>query len=166
MNKNHSGSWADLVPCERSAKIEDSVFPSIGGFIEITITYPHNLKYLRLNSEKQKLLLAAIFRNVICAIPNILHFNSQYEFEYTKTGQIHLHGFLELTNSAKVYSIGVVSDMAKALQASMPKKYNKFQECCLYTQYCRYKSHQGVIQYRATDDEHIPIWRSYIVKCK
>lgn len=132
-------------------------------FVEITIAHPHTASYLKMNSEQQKKRIAYVFRQIICAIPTMYHMQSQIFFEYTKTGQIHGHGWLK-TTGFKHYPIGAISDMAKAGLATQIKKYSKFCDKDIYPEWIVYKSYFLKLKYDLLTSDRVPIWEAYCRK--
>lgn len=152
-------------PENGTAKELWSCSPSDGGFVEITITHPETVSWLKLNAEKQKRKLAEIFRYGIAAVPITYHVDSKCIFEFTGKGQIHLHGFLKISDTYKLFPIGCVSDIAKEILSHMPKKYSRFCTVHMYGEYCRYKSPPCLVQYRDIDDHaRILTWMEYLDK--
>lgn len=151
-----------------SAKDTLACSPTFGGNIEITITYPHNVGFLRMNSERQKKLLFEIFRITCAAVPVVYHLDRQCYAEYDKTGQRHIHGYLKIDPNYRAFPIGIISDMAKACLAEYPKKYNKFVPANVYNEYCSYRCPQCKIKYRYNDDiednDRFQSWISYCQK--
>lgn len=142
-----------------------SCSPVDGAFVEITITHPETVSWNKMTSSKQKLKLSEIFRLAISAIPLTHHEKSERYFEYSNHGAIHLHGYLRISDSLRIYPVGVISDITKSLLSHMPKKYSRFVSAHLYGEYCRYKSPQCVVQYRDyTDDVRIAQWQDYCKK--
>lgn len=172
--KHSKSSRAVFLSCENTAREgtpKETTFqllncdPHMGGFIEITITYPHTTNYLSMTSDKQKQLLSKIFNRIKGVIPVTHQAVVKYVFEYTKSGQIHLHGYVAIHDSLKLYPIGAVSDMAKVLLSLFPKKYSKFSTDSINGDWCRFRSTQGVIQYRYSHQiDRINSWKQYIEK--
>lgn len=152
-------------PLSESTTLEMYTAPAQGGFIEITITHPETISWLKMSSEKQKKKLGLIFRYGISAIPSIYHASSMCKFEFSRRGQVHCHAYLDISDALKLYPIGVVSDIAKAILENMPKKYSKFVTANIHGGWCRYKSPQCVVQYRyLSEEDRIVKWSAYMKK--
>lgn len=151
-----------------SAKELIGCSPNHGGKVEITLTYPHTAAYLRMNSMRQMKLLSSIYRNTCAAVPLTHHLESKHYFEYDSHGQVYLHGYLILSDSLKLFPLGLISDMAKACLAEYPKKYNRFIDAHVYSQYTNYRCPQCKIQYRyldfLEDMKRFDDWVEYCVK--
>lgn len=162
---------ADRPSCEpirgSSAKELASCYPSMGGFVEITITPPHTVKWLKLSSVGQTKNLLKLFHETCAIVPVTHHVKAQAFIEFHKDGQCHLHGYLDIDPNLKLFPIGCVSDMAKCILSHCPKKYQRLNPKDICGDWARWRSPQGCIQYRyPTDTQKIAEWILYIQKCQ
>lgn len=158
---------AEVFPWETSAK--SSMAPNY--FIEITFNFPRTVAFLRKSSEEQKKLYIKIWHHVIS--PYKLHttnFTSEYQFEACKSGQIHLHGYVQFDKDPLSLPLVILSDLVKLYLNGLPAKYNKFKEANMYAIYKRYRCPSLCMQIResGTDEytDRVTKWKAYIVKDK
>jgi len=177
MKRTHNIEWSDILgsdnedsginPLVDAAKIKENLddTPRLK-YIGITMNYPRTKGFLNMNSKKQKDLYKVLWAGIL----NTLEIapDNEYRFEFTKLGQVHLHGWIKV-NIDKFYIMGALSDIAKAYLRMMPKKYQQFKEGELNPEYRRYRSPSICLQYYdkcgdKKDPSNIDYWMEYIKK--
>lgn len=152
----------------KSLDMSLNCMPVLGGFLRITISYPHVAKFLRLPSEKQKILYHRIWRDLVSAIDPLHILCQDHVFEFGKAGQIHLHGYVELTVDRKIIPIGLVSDVVKSVLMHMPKRYERFNNKFMSSVYCQYTSPPVCVSYDFADSSEYEAskirWKKYMQK--
>jgi len=149
---------------------DEFALPTTGGIFLLTIEYPHVDKYVNLSSDRQKLILSGLFRDIIHIIEPAYIAEFHYVYEYHKTtGFVHLHGYVRVLDTMPLYPIGGVCDMAKLYHSKMPKvkycRYHLYSPKSLFSQYGRYKNPGICIQYLYRDDlAGLNDWKQYMAK--
>lgn len=139
--------------------------PEKGGFIEITISYPRTSHFVSLTSVKQKAMYSKIFRYIKESIIFTEIKDSDFVFEYSKSGHIHMHSYILLTADSVHCPIGIVADIVKVFLKYMPKKYDKYNDRHMFYKYIRYCSPPITVQYIFQDDiEGQSRWYAYMAK--
>lgn len=145
--------------------------PAPFGYLEVTLNYPRTASFLKMCSVKQKILYSKIWHHVrsFQVQPGMVFVDDDYEFEYCKSGQIHLHGYLPIYK--KEYFIeGILSDVAKLYLEGLPKKYNKFNDVHMFPDLHRYRCPSICLQHDnmsiPTEVERFERWKSYMTKVK
>lgn len=141
------------------------------GYLEITLNYPRTVSFLKMSSVKQKILYIKIWSHVRATLnhPDVIMRHSDYEFEYCKTGQIHLHGYIPVYTE-KYFIEGIISDVVKRYLEGLPKKHSKFNEKNMYPEFHRYKSPSICVQHDNMSDpvesDRFDRWKKYMIKIK
>lgn len=140
-------------------------------FIEITFNYPRTPLFLKMTSEYQKKLYSKLWHKVVDRFKiSTEHFYSDYVYECCKSGQLHCHGFVRFDIGNMHFPLVILSDMAKTYLNLLPKKYDKFHEANMYSQYIRYRCPSICLQLRSSHDdnfhERVNLWFEYIQKCQ
>lgn len=131
-----------------------------GGFIQVTLNHPRTKTFLNMSSHQQKELYAKIFRvlkNTITIDPH-----SDYTFEYCKSGQVHLHGFIQIPDEKRVFVLGAISDVAKKYLSLLPGSHSNFNERNMYGKFLRYRSPSICLQYAMENNS----WLEYMNKAQ
>lgn len=135
MGKGHSSILARTMPEKLSFKCH----------VEITLKHPYNKTWLqRLSAQQKKFYMKAFESLKNVALQN--YKDSGYVFEYHKSGNVHLHGFIVFEFTQMINPYGLISDIAKSYYAYLPKSsyYNpKF----LADKYQRYASPAVCVQF-------------------
>lgn len=150
-----------------SPQKRDITYQTKGGYYEITMNYPHTLAFTRMLSSAQRRKYTLLFRNTIAAlgIDNIVE--SNYIFEYLKSGHHHLHGYVIIKDELPIYPIGGISDMVKTYLLQMPKKYARYRDSCMYSEMGRYRCPSICIQYQYKENTaRLQEWREYLCKTR
>lgn len=126
-------------------------------YLEITLNHPQTKRFLAMNSTKQKALYCSIWN----CIKNEFQLDgtSAYIYEYTKLGQVHLHGYIKLP-PGNFFIAGAISDIVKRYLNLLPKKYSLYNSNNYYPEYDRYRCPSICVQY--TND--ISAWKDYMAK--
>lgn len=138
-------------------------------FIEITFNYPRTALFLKMTSEYQKKLYSRLYHKVIDRYQiSTQNFDSHYVFESCKSGQIHCHCRVMFDIGNMHFPLVLLSDIAKAYLNLLPKKYSKFNEANMYSQYNRFRCPSICLQLRSSheDDfkERVDLWLAYMQK--
>lgn len=136
-------------------------------FLAITLNHPRTPKFLQADSRLQKHIYCKLWANM-CNVLG-MHMRKQIVFEHCKTGQIHLHGYIEVPIGASIP--GAISDVVKAYLNQLPKRHMKFKENCYFSQYDqdRYCDAPICCAYREcilpiNDKGSTAYWRKYMQK--
>lgn len=138
-------------------------------YIEITLNYPRTATFLKYGSFEQKRMYTRLWNVIINNFTTLMRVNSSRAvFEYCRSGQVHLHGYLVIEPNTKYYVAGLVSDMVKCYLNELPKKYNKFVEKCIYyfdddNTVC-YKCPSIKICHRTSQLDRFTEWEEYLSK--
>lgn len=151
-------------PCENLESTLDK--PCITGYVGVTINYPPTVRFENANSSQQRMIYAKIWniaRNAFGMAP----LDSSYQYEYCKSGRVHLHGYVSIVG--KHFPMGAVCDMAKSILRQFPIRHAHFNSHNVYPEYQNYKCASIKIQYYSADHtidgvEGISHWKSYITK--
>lgn len=143
------------------------------GYLEITLNYPRTATFLKMNSAKQRMLYIKIWMilrgSVDFPLAGMEHAHSDFQFEYCKSGQVHLHGYLPIYKK-KYFIEGIISDLVKLYLEGMPKRYSKFSESFMFPELHRYRSPSICVQHDNLqlngEVERMERWKTYITKCK
>jgi len=168
-SKITSEQWDEVLAGEENCGphplVEDRKNPGVQ-YMGITMNYPRTKAFLNLNSVKQKELYKKLFYN----IKNTFNIEPEHEFkfEFTKHGQVHLHGYIKL-DIANFYIAGALSDMSKAYLQCLPLKYRQFKEADINIEYRRFRCPSLCLQYYdkegdINDPSTITYWKAYINK--
>lgn len=131
------------------------------GILQVTINYPRTASFLKMSSQKQKLLYIKIF-NILYNAIGMNTGDYDIVFEACKSGQIHLHGWFTIQHDYRVISV-LLSDIVKQFLQCLPKKYSTFKESNIYSQYNRYRSPALCLQYiDLSNDEDIQKQQNFI----
>lgn len=145
---------------------DTSLVPTTGsdGILEVTLNYPRVPGFIKLNSTEQKNLYNVIFKRLVHGIWPGDCTGDRYrrEFEFCKSGHVHLHGWI-LCPKEKFYIIGIVADTAKRYLNMLPKRYDKYIDYNMCSEFNRYRSPMICIQYSFTT-ERIAVWNKYMSK--
>jgi len=169
----HNYTWSDIIgddaeegvltPLVEDAKIKDHIKIQ---YIGVTMNFPRTKAFLNCNSAKQKDIYVKLWH----AIKNTLQVDptNHYTFEFTKLGQVHLHGWIKV-DITDFFIMGALSDIAKAYNRILPPKYKQFRENDLNTEYRRYRSPSLCLQYydksgSRKDPSTIDYWIEYCEK--
>lgn len=142
-----------------------------GAYLEITMNLPRTPTFLKADSDKQKALYTTIFNKTFNCIPMVkLAKHKEFIFEYCKSGQIHLHGYITLNDDVKYNAHGLISDLTKRYLECQPKKYSKFSENKMYTfdngdTVC-YKTDSLKLSWKNNQDSRFDEWLNYIQKAQ
>lgn len=138
------------------------------GYIGITMNFPRTKAFLNASSKKQKEHYYKLWFNIM----NTLGFpkDSKYCYEYCKSGQIHLHGYISIHR--KCFVMGALSDLTKAYLKLLPPKHQQFRESYMYDKFSRVRCASLCLQWYEPEGEHndkddkssIEYWRAYIIK--
>lgn len=131
--------------------------------IEVTLTHPHVQSWLKLTSDKQKVVISRIFDYLCAAIPIQFHLVKRIYYEYDKNGSIHGHGYLKCS-AFKHYPLGAICDMAKAALCHYPKRYSKFYDSSIFADWGVYRSPQLKLKYDTMESSRVPEWEAYCMK--
>lgn len=137
--------------------------PKFMCYIEVTMNYPRTPTFLKLNSIRQKELYKRLWFNTK-NIPKIC-IKSEMVFEYCKSGQVHLHGYVILDHSEAFHILGLISDYVKNYLSLLPNKYDKFNEASMFEKYERYRCPSICVQYKEGLDSLV-LWEKYMEKCQ
>lgn len=141
------------------------------GYLEITLNYPRTVSFLKMNSMRQKVLYIKIWSHIRATLNqySIIFRHCDYEFEYCKTGQIHLHGYIPVYED-KYFIEGIISDVVKRYLEGLPRKYSKFNEKNMYPELHRYKCPSICVQHDNLSDpiesDRFERWKQYMIKIK
>lgn len=130
------------------------------GCLEITLNYPRTSAFVAKPSLKQKELYIRIWNIIKCACGIPLY--SNITFEYCKSGHIHLHGYI-IPSISTYYIIGYISDIVKAYLSLLPKKYQRYVDTHMYSEFNRYRGPSICVQYN-NDVERFKTWEAYMRK--
>lgn len=135
------------------------------GYIGFTLNYPRTVKFLNATSSQQRQMYLKWFHEFKSALNMGPEYD--YAFEYCKTGQVHMHGYITLYG--KHFINGAVSDITKKILSHLPKSHNKFKESYLHSEYHRYRCPAICVQYYTQDEtiedkSGIRHWKTYIKK--
>lgn len=178
----HSVSWDEIIEEKANQPLasgsppvstEHGIYsmPTMGGLYEITLHPPQTDSFLRMTTTLQKKYLSKLWQATLSAIDPCLIDSSNMIYEFTKTGQVHSHGFVKLTHYCNIYPIGGVSDLVKCYLNVLPKKkyyaYRNFDPKCFSKKYCRYESPSICVTYRYADEhEDHERWFKYMAKAQ
>lgn len=134
-------------------------------YLEVTFNHPRTVAFKNANSHKQKALYNAIWHVFSHAIGMDKIVRARHVFEFCKSGHVHLHGVLQLKVPVKHSPQGLVADFVKCFLNEMPRKYARYNDNCMYSQYVRYKSPAILVQYRSSHEtERVSEWEVYMNK--
>lgn len=136
--------------------------PSIRGYLLVTINYPKKTTFDKMLSDKQRLVYAKIWHNIVNTFeidPEV----KEFQTELTQLGRVHLHGILSISLD-KYYIAGIVMDMVKTISEQFPVKCWNVVEKFYFPQWERYRGPNICVQYKTADDSYINIWNAYIKK--
>jgi len=172
-------SWDDLTdtPKSEGGGLLGSIPPEVtrGGHVEFTLAYPQIDAFCNATSDKQKKLYTKLFNDTLSAIAPEYKAYALHVFEFFKTGHIHMHGVLKLTNDKPFFLIGLIADLAKKWHSLMPvKKYQRYHVYNgkhLYSDLNRYKAPSICIQYyydgqTIAGESALVRWIQYMNKCQ
>lgn len=138
----------------------------IGGYLEITLNYPRTASFLRMDSVEQKNLYRKIWSSIRTVCVGFGDHTDDYTFEYCRSGQIHLHGYLPVYD--KYFIEGIISDVVKKFLNGLPKKYNKFNENNMFDNFHRYRCPSILVQHDNLNDvnetKRFHKWKLYMYK--
>jgi len=131
----------------------------VHSYLEITLNHPQTKSFLKMNSTKQK----SLYHNIWNCMKNEFSLDpmNNFVYEYTKTGQVHLHGYIKLP-MGNFFIAGAISDIVKRYLNLLPKKYSLFDSKNYYPEYERYRCPSICVQY--TND--IAQWIEYMGKAQ
>lgn len=134
-------------------------------FIEITLNYPRTQTFLNKNSTQQQALYCKLWNRVKNARCVTALQEAGHVYEYCKSGQVHMHGYMRLKYDRPHFVFGVISDIVKSYLNCLPKRYQNYSERHLHYEYKRYRCPSICVQYRDIDDkERIDLWHKYMRK--
>lgn len=156
----------DLVALREIEGVTDIKIPT--GFVGITLNYPRTKRFLNANSNAQKHIYNLWFRSFKNTFDILDSHEFEFHYEYCKTGQIHLHGFIPIYQK-EFFINGLLSDLAKAALQYLPAKYQNFNENCLFPDCFRYRCPSMCLQYYENNDDvegkaGFKHWKNYIRK--
>jgi len=106
--------------------------------LAITLNLPRTTLFLRMLSHEQKQRYASIWHQITKLPVGVTVLHNKYTFEYCKSGQVHLHGYLQLSFPHMYYPAGVISDLVKRTKRLIGKK-ECFVEKYYYPQWEKYR---------------------------
>lgn len=130
------------------------------GVFEITLNYPRTASFIKKLSGEQQRMYIKMWDILKCSCG--MPMASGVKFEYCKSGHVHLHGYL-IPSMTTYYIIGYISDLVKSYLRMLPKKYQQYNEKCMFSGYYRYRSPSICVQYN-DDPERFKTWYNYIHK--
>lgn len=135
------------------------------GIIELTINYPSCKTYNLLLDAGKKSFLESMTFYLKTKYPEIKHTENNFEYG-PNGGKLHMHSILYVEFEKVGNVSGFIEDITRRLLMTFfPKRYNKFQERCMYYDYARYYSPQIVCQFTdLTDKKRTQEWCDYIRK--
>lgn len=128
--------------------------------LEFTLDYPRTKSGFKdLSSDKQSLLYYSLVDKISARL-SFKHRIIQVRLEKCKSGDVHLHGMLQIDG---IYSIeGMVTEFAQATLKSIDGRM-KFDRGTYLSKYYRYVSPCVCVQY--TDDQNrVKEWHDYMNK--
>lgn len=130
--------------------------------LAITLNCPRSKRFLSLTSEEQKRAYRSMFMKLVeYKIEFLDEMEYDYEFEYCKTGQIHLHGWISYGTTKVLSLAGLVSDTVKRY-LRMPMIRQVYREKAYFPTLQRYRSASICVQ--ICDDEYFDHWKNYMIK--
>jgi len=173
----HNRSWGCAAKLEGSTYIRDmqkesALYVTRGGFFEVTINLPRTVEFCSSVSNQQKMVYSRLWDGIKSTIS--VSSETDYVFEFCKTGHVHLHGIIKVPPSFKLIPIGGISDIVKRFCISYSNVYKnlrlrdviKYNEKCIYYMDNIYKSPAICVRYRSDKEkERMTEWESYMHKC-
>lgn len=139
--------------------------PPVLHHVELTFNLPQTSNFLLKLSHQQKKDYIDRYSKIY-AIYSKYIYDSDYKFEFTASGQVHMHA-VWLLDPPKGYSTaGFISDVAKLWIMSLASKYRKYYPKCLYNNpdNVKYQAPSISASYHINREERFFIWVEYINK--
>lgn len=135
--------------------------------LEVTINYPRDVNYLRMDNEHRKKMYSILFEGLVkyLTVKYNMVKDSRFIFETSNIG-LHLHGYIDLDfNGLKGTIYGLVEECSKYILLSIPpgrSRINTFERGVFYDTYPRFVCPALCIGYNTRSE----FWRTYIDKAQ
>lgn len=136
-------------------------------YLEVTLNHPRTVKFMNAVSSKQRDMYELALRRMKCAFGPLKGEVVDKEYEYCKSGHVHLHALIKYTFDTPHYPIGVVADVVKVWLHCLTVKHGRYKEYAMkiYNNGPKYTSPSICCKYDSVEDiDRIEKWRVYMKK--
>lgn len=135
-------------------------------YLEITLNYPRNAMFKRLQSDAQISLYMGLLEYMLyntSLYRFVVYKNIQ--FEKCMDGHTHMHASVKFNFTEPYTAVGLIEQLVKCYLTQLPLKYNYYNEQLMRYDFKRYRCPSIVVQFvDAADIDRIEKWNNYIIK--